>query len=255
MRMLALPAALLLGVALYTLVPGAKTWISQRLSALPGIIRQNIIERRKNPDDKAILFLYLSGPVLFSTLLSLVHPVADALVMAPLFSFFALMPECFSAKRELDSGKYAKDREAYETRVVHCCEALGEALVPCLITPLILCAIGLPLHLGGALGWTYAALRLLEIKSPRLIRILALPDRMGNAVAMFLLHLCAGLFGRNPLRIGGEDAKETLMHLLGLQGEADHAPIAGDISQSAFACCLCAFLLCLLLTLAGMLLV
>ena len=112
----------------------------------------------------------------------------------------------------------------------------------------------MPLHLGGALGWVYAALRLLEIREPLFIRILALLERVGAAVAVFLLHLCAGLFGRNPLRIGGEGAAETLMHLLGLAGENDHAPISGDISQSAFACCLCAFLLCVFLTGVGMVL-
>lgn len=255
MRMLALPAALLLGVVLYTLVPNAKTWLNKRLCTLPETIRQNIMKRHQDPDETSVLFILIIGFILFPASLSLIHPVAAALVMTPLFSFFALMPECFLAKRELDSGKYVKDREAYENRVVHCCEALGKALVPCLMTPLILCAIGMPLHLGGALGWTYAALRLLEIKSPRLIRILALPDRMGNAVAVFLLRLCAGLFGRNPLRISGEDTEETMLNLLGLQEESDHAPISGDISQAAFACCLCAFLLCAFLTGVGMLLV
>jgi len=255
MRMLALPTALMLGALLYTLFPGAKSWLNHRLQALPAIIEQNAIKRNKKPDEISLLFVYLAFPVIFPTLFSFLHPVAAALVMAPLFSFFALMPECFLAKRELDSGKYVKDREAYENRVVHCCEALGEALVPCLMTPIILCAVGMPLHLGGALGWAYAALRLIEVNVPPLARILALLEHAGDAVAVFFLHLCAGLFGRNPLRIGGEGAKETLLNLLGLRGEADHAPISGDISQSAFACCLCAGLLCLLLTGVGFLLV
>ena len=255
MRMLAFPAALVLGVLLYTLFPGAKSWINQRLIARPAIIEQNIIKRRQNPDEKSVFFIYIFILLLVPTLISLIHPVAAALVMAPLFPFFTLMPECFAAKHELDSGKYAKDREGYEGRVVHCCEALGEALVPCLMTPIILCAVGMPLHLGGALGWGYAALRRLEIGVPPLVRILALLERVGNAVAVFLLRLCAGLFGRNPLRVGGADAKETLVNLLGLRDENDHAPISGDISQAAFACCLCAFLLCAFLTGVGMVLV
>ena len=255
MRMLALPAGLMLGALLYTLFPGVKSWLNRRLQALPAIIEQNAIKRHQKPDVRSTLFVYLIFPVLFPTLLSLIHPIGAALVMAPLFSFFALMPEGFAAKRELDSGQYVKDREAYENRVVHCCEALGEALVPCLMTPILLCAVGMPLHLGGALGWAYAALRLIDVKEPLVIRILALLERAGDAVAVFLLHLCAGLFGRNPLRIGGEGAEETLLNLLGLEGENDHAPISGDISQSAFACCLCAFLLCAFMTLVGMLIV
>ena len=92
MRMLAFPAALVLGVLLYTLFPGAKSWINQRLIARPAIIEQNIIKRRQNPDEKSVLFIYIFILLLVPALISLIHPVAAALVMAPLFPFFALMP-------------------------------------------------------------------------------------------------------------------------------------------------------------------
>ena len=255
MRMLALPAALVLGVLFYTLLPQTGMGISRAMDALYRKVSGLIEKKTGEQSERIALAAYLLIPAATAFLLDLLHPIAAALVMAPLFPFFALMPECFAAKHELDSGKYAKDREGYEGRVVHCCEALGEALVPCLMTPIILCAVGMPLYLGGALGWAYTALRLLEIKEPWLIRILALLERVGNAVAVFLLRLCAGLFGRNPLRVGGADAKETLVNLLGLRDENDHAPISGDISQAAFACCLCAFLLCAFLTGVGMVLV
>lgn len=255
MRMLALPAALLLGALLYSLVPQAEIKIPFAMNDLHKAIGRLIHKKTGKENERMAYLMSILIPAAAAFLLELIHPAVAALVMAPLFSFFALMPEGFAAKRELDSGKYVKDREAYENRVVHCCEALGEALVPCLMTPILLCAVGMPLHLGGALGWTYAALRLIDVKEPLVIRILALLERAGDAVAVFLLHLCAGLFGRNPLRIGGEGAEETLLNLLGLEGENDHAPISGDISQSAFACCLCAFLLCAFMTLVGMLIV
>ncbi len=255
MRMLALPAALLLGALLYSLVPQAEIKITFAMNDLHKAIGRLIHKKTGKENERMAYLMSILIPAAAAFLLELIHPAVAALVMAPLFFFFSLMPKCFLIKHELDSGKYAKDRIGYEGRVLYGCTMLSEAFASALLAPMILCAIGMPLHLGGALGWAYAALRLIEVKEPLVIRILALLDRAGDAVAVFLLHLCAGLFGRNPLRIGGEDAEETLLNLLGLEGENDHAPISGDISQSAFACCLCAILLCAFLTLVGMLIV
>ena len=254
MRMIALPAAVLLGALLYSLLPQAEEWLSSGMNALLKHIRELIQRKTEKNAARLELIIALLIPAAAAFLLELIHPAVSALVMAPLFSFFALMPKCFSIKHELDSGKFVKDRDGYERNVLQGCVILGKALVPSLLAPLLLCAIGMPLHLGGALGWAYAAMLLITSPDPLCGRIHTLITRAADAVAAFLLRLCAGLFGRNPLRISGEDTEETMLNLLGLQEESDHAPISGDISQAAFACCLCAFLLCAFLTGVGMVL-
>lgn len=69
-----------------------------------------------------------------------------------------------------------------------------------------------------------------------------------------LLLLCSGAVGRSPLRVAGKTAQEKLMSALGVDDRdpAAHPPVAGDIAQGVFLCCLCGAVLCLTLTLAGM---
>jgi len=255
MRMLALPAALVLGAALYSLFPGARTWLSQRLRALPGIIEQNIIERHRNPDPFSILFIHIVGLIIFPTLISILHPVCAALVMAPLFTGFSLLPAAAKTKQELDSGKYVKDISMYERQVLSACSPLGQAFAFEVAAPMLLCAIGMPLYLGCAAAWVFTGLRTIREEFPAVQRFVSPIEHAGDAALVFFLHLCAGLVGRNPLRIGGHGAGEKLMHILSLKGEVDHAPISGDITQAVFLCCLCTFLLCALVTGIGALLV
>lgn len=255
MRMLALPAALLLGAALYTLVPGTKTWLNQRLCALPGTIEQTIIKRHKNPDRISILFIYIAGLVIFPTLIGAVHPICAALVMAPLFSGFSPLPAAAKTKQELDSGKYTKDIPEYERQVLAACSPLGQAFALEVAAPMLLCAIGMPLYLGCAAAWVFAGLRANRESIPAAESILAPIERISEGVFNAILLLCAGLVGRNPLNVGGEGAKEKLLHILSLKGEIDHAPISGDITQAIFLCCLCVALLCAALTFVGLLLV
>ena len=251
MRMLALPAALLLSAALYTLVPGTKTWLNQRLYALPGTIEQNIIKRHQTPDRISILFIYIAGLVIFPTLIGAIHPIATAIVMALLFTGFSPLPAAAKIKQELDSGKYIKDIPEYERQVLAACSPLGKAFALEVAAPMLLCALGMPMHLGCALGWVYVGLRAAREAVPAADQIVSPFERAGDGVTVFLFHLCAGLMGRNPLRIGGRGAGEKLMHILSLDGEIDHAPISGDILQAMFLCCFSAALLCGLLTAVG----
>ena len=63
-----------------------------------------------------------------------------------------------------------------------------------------------------------------------------------------LLLLCAPLAGRSPFRVAGRRARERLMSILGLDegGADDHPPVAGDVTQGVFLCCLCLALLCVI---------
>ena len=169
----------------------------------------------------------------------------------PLFSGFSPLPACSNTKQEFDSGRFSKDIPEYERRVIAACEPLGEAFAHRVAAPMLLCALGMLLHLGGAIGWLYAALCANRESIPFAGRILAYIERIGEGAINAILLLCAGLVGRNPLRVGGEGTKEKLLHILSLKGEIDHAPIAGDITQAIFLCCLCTGLLCAALTFIG----
>jgi len=251
MRIFALPAALLLGAALYTNLPQAREALPAALRALLAKIRQLFTSKKGKTDDRsarAVYFLILAAA---ATLLCAVHPIAAALVMAPLFSGFAALPAAAKAKQELDSGAHSKDIPGYERRVLESCAPLGDAFALHVSAPLLLCALGMALHVGGALGWLYAGLCAVHDELPQ--KALSFAWHIGNSALCAMFFLCSGLVGRNPLRVGGEGAGEKLMHLLSLDGEGDHAPIAGDITQAIFLCCLCTGILCLGLTAFGLL--
>ncbi len=252
MRMLALPAALLLGAALYTNFPKAQDALPAALRALLSKIRQLFTTKKGETDERSARIVYFLALAAAATLLCAVHPIAAALVMAPLFSGFALLPAAAKAKQELDSGRFSKNIPEYERRVLVACAPLGDAFALYVSAPLLLCALGTALHVGGALGWLYAGLIAVREELPAADTFLRPVKKAGDGAFTALLLLCAGLVGRNPLRVGGRGAGEKLMHILSLEGEIDHAPISGDILQAMFLCCLSTALLCGLATVIGM---
>lgn len=252
MRMLALPAALLLGSALYTLLPGAKARLEAAFLALLGRAHALFTTKRGRTDSKSALAVFLLGLAAAAMLLCAVHPAAAAVVMAPLFPGFSVLPAAMRAKRALDGGDYAGDIPGYERRVLDACAPMGDAFAGGVVLPLVLCALGCALHVGGALAWAYAGLDAAKARYPAAGEVCRRIARAGECVLVALLHLCAGVVGRNPLTVGGRGAGEKLMRLLGLEGKRDHAPIAGDITQAIFLCCLCTGLIALLLTAALM---
>lgn len=251
MRMLALPAALALGALLYTNLPQAEEKLAAALPALLARIRQFFTSKSGKTDDRSALTVYFLSLAAAATILCAIHPLAAALLAAPLFSGFSPLPAAAKTKQELDSGKFSKNIPEYERRVLAACTPLGEAFSKHVITPMLLCALGMVLHLGCALGWLYAGLCAVHDELPQ--KALSFAWHIGNSAMCAMFFLCSGLVGRNPLRVGGEGAGEKLMHLLSLDGEGDHAPIAGDITQAIFLCCLCTGILCLGLTAFGLL--
>lgn len=254
MRMLVLPAALLLGAALYSLFPAFRGQPDRAIRALMARCRRLFTTRRGRTEEHSALAVALLALAASVILVGAMHPAVAALVMAPLFSGFFVLPQGAAAKQALSAGECASDPAAYERRVLDACRPMGDAFAREVVVPMLLCAVGLPLHIGSALAWVYAALRLAQ-ENAAAQAICRGVDRAGDRVLGVMLLLCAGLFGRNPLRVGGSSAGERLMRILSLEGEVDHAPISGDISQGAFLCCLCTTLICLPLTGVGALLI
>lgn len=252
MRFFVLPAAVLLALCLYLPLPSAKDFISRALASFHAAVRRGFTSKKGKTDERAALAVYSLALAATATLLCALHPAVSAIVCAPLFSAFWLLPRCSQAKLDLDSGKYVRDRAAYEQQVIAVCEPLGDGFAKELILPLLLVFLGMPTSLGGALGWVYAGMRAAQPLVPGVSRVLSPLDPLGDKVMTALLQLCSGLVGHNPLRFGGKGASQRLMYILGLahrREEEQHAPMAGDISQAAFLCCSCAGFLCLMLTL------
>ena len=247
MRMLALPAAFALSFFLYPVFPRAERLL---LDAAEKLYRR-AADRFGDSPRTLRLFLLLLGAC--ASCLGSLHPAIAALLMAPLFTFSAVFPECSSMKASLDSGEFARDIPAYEANVRKTCASLAPAFIAGAAAPMLLCAAGLPLYIGCGLGWVYFALRQLYPLSRNAQRILVLILRLCDKLFSLLLMLCSGLVGRNPLHSRGGDAKARLMSILGIaqDGADTHAPMSGDITQGAFLCCFCMTLLCFMLTVIG----
>lgn len=254
MRMLALPAALLLGAALYTSFPQAQDALFSALRALLDRIRQLFTTKDAKTDARSALAVYFLLIAAAATLLCAIHPVVCSIVMAPLFTGFSPLRAAAKTRQALDSGEFSKDIPEYERRVLAACAPLGESFALHVCIPLLLCALGMPFYVGGALGWLFMALCAVKDALPAGQKLLRPLHRAGSSVFIFILLLCSGLVGRNPLRVGGQGAGEKLMHILSLEGEIDHAPISGDILQAMFLCCFSTALLCALATGIGIIL-
>ena len=251
MRLLAYPAALVLAFVLYLSCPKlAALVLPLPKKLLPPLTKLD--SKLSRPPYQVSYPVYLLLFFLVGLLLSLIHPAVSAVTMAlPLFGL-APIPACGAVKRELDSGAFEKDIPAYEAKVRAACAALTPEFVAHLCAPLLLMALGMPLHLGGALGWAYLALCSSCPDIPKADKLLGYIVRVSDKVFSALLVLCSGVAGRNPFRTGGHGAQNRLMNILGITDDdhATHAPVSGDISQAAFLCCFCICLLCLMLTLA-----
>lgn len=248
MRLFAYPAALFLAFILYCAAPKFAGGLARALQKLYALFQQLDARAPRKLAFPAFLLTLMLVPFL----LALLHPAVEAVLMAfPLFGL-SCIPRSGAVKRELDSGAFEKDIPAYEAKVRAACAALIPEFVAHLCAPLLLMALGMPLHLGGALGWAYLALCSSCPDIPKADKLLGYIVRVSDKVFSALLVLCSGVAGRNPFRTGGHGAQNRLMNILGITDDdhATHAPVSGDISQAAFLCCFCICLLCLMLTLA-----
>ena len=159
MRLLAYPAALVLAFVLYLSCPKLAPLVLSLLKKILPLLTK-LDQKLSRPPYAVSYPVYLLLFFLVGLQLSLIHPAVSAVTMAlPLFGL-APIPACGAVKHELDSGAFEKDIPAYEAKVRNTCAALVPEFVAHLCAPLLLMALGMPLHIGSALGW---ALSLIHI--------------------------------------------------------------------------------------------
>lgn len=252
MRIFAVPAAILLACCLYMPLPSAKEALFRLIRRAYAAVLRLFTRRTGKTDDVPALAMFLL--LLFGALLLLgaVHPLLAMLLMAPAFTGLAILPAAARVKDELDSGAYARDIPAYEALVRETCVSLAPAFIEGIIAPMILCSLGMPLHLGAALGGVYTAFRALAGQPPA-VRATRLICRITERIFVFFLVLCSGAVGRNPLRTAGRSAEDRLLSILSITpGSADsRAPMAGDIAQGVFLCAFSSVILCFALCALG----
>ena len=253
MRIFAVPAAALLACCLYMPLPAALEQLFRLIDRAYAYALRLFTRRTGETDDAPALlsFLLVLGGAL--ALLGAIHPLVSMALMAPAFTGLTILPECARIKDELDSGIYARDIPAYESLVRETCGSLVPAFVQGIVSPLWLCALGMPLHLGAALGGVYLALQALSTRLPAAARVLNSVHRISERIFIFFMLLCSGAVGRNPLRTKGRSAQERLVSILGVAGDASdtHAPMSGDIAQGVFLCAFSSVILCFALCTVG----
>ena len=252
MRIFAVPAAVLLACCLYMPFPAARDMLFRIANRGYAAVLRRFTRRTGKTDDAPALtvFLLMIGGSL--ALLGALHPLLSMVLMAPAFTGLYILPGCASTKHELDSGAYVRDIPAYESLVRETCASLAPAFITGVIAPMIVCAAGMPLHLGAALGGLYIALQALSDQLPTVKRVILALHRFSERIFVFFLLLCSGVVGRNPLRTKGRRAQDRLLSILHIApGENGRAPMAGDIAQGVFLCCFASFILCFALCAVG----
>ena len=252
MRILALPLALLLAACLYLPFPRAAEWLADAIKKLYARFLLPFTRKNGRADEELalVLFLLLTGGL--CQLLGGLHLLLAAAVIAPLFCALSMIPEAVFIKDQLDRGVYARNIGEYDARVRSACAAFAPAFATDMAAPLLLCALGTPLHLGCALGGAYFAARVLSEQSAAAKRLVTLLYRPAWFVLRLLFALCSGVVGRSPMHAHGDTAQAVLLSLLGIAGDADdtHTPVSGDITQAVFLCLFCSALLTLVLCVA-----
>lgn len=246
MRIFAVPAAILLSCCLYMPLPRAEAFFSRLLVRMYERILLAFTHKSGKTDDDPALIVYLLVLGGVMALLGAIHPLAAMALMAPVFTGMVVMPACARVKLELDSGKYARDIPAYEDIVRRACASVAPAFIDGIVSPMLLCSLGMPLHLGAALGWLYAALRALRDRHAFAGRFFSFMHRLSARLLVWFMLLCSGVVGRNPLHTKGRSPADRLLSILGIAGDGTdtHAPMAGDISQAAFLCVFASVILC-----------
>ena len=253
MRIFAVPAALLVACCIYMPLPAARDFLFRQIRRAYAALLRRIPPRGDQTESMPaqLVFFLLLGGVL--ALLGAIHPLISMVLMAPAFTGLCVLPACAHVKDELDSGAYARNIPAYEALVRETCSSLAPAFIQGIVSPLLFCALGMPLHLGAALGGVYAALYALSDQLPAAARVCAAVHRISERLFVFFMQLCAGAVGRNPLRIRGRTASDRLLNTLGIAGDSSdtHAPMSGDIAQGVFLCGFSCAILCFALCAVG----
>ena len=252
MRILVLPLALIFAACLYLPFPKAAEHLADTVKRLYLRFLAPFTRKSGRRDETLalVLFMLLAGGV--CQLIGGLHGILAGLVAAPFLCTYAMMPEAAFIKDQLDRGVFARDIGEYDARVRSACAAFGPSFTSDMTAPLLLVALGTPIHMGLALGGAYFTARVLSDEHPAARREVMLTVRPAWAVMRFLLHLCSGVVGRSPFQAHGDTARELLLSVLGIAGNAEdtHTPVSGDIAQAIFLGMFCTCLMALALCIA-----
>lgn len=253
MRIFAVPAALLLACFVYPIFPKASEYFELFLRALYGQALRLFTRKNGAADQTPALTMYLLLLCGVCALFGAIHPLCSLLLMVPLFTGLSVLPSCANMERELDSGKYVNDIPTYESLVRESCASLAPAFVSGICAPMLLCSLGMPLHLAAPAGYAYAALCALSSEYKGASDIAHRIQHITERILIFFLTLCSGAKGRNPLNIRGKTAKARLLSIVGIAGDNTdtHAPMAGDIAQALFLCIFSTAIFCFTLCAVG----
>ena len=253
MRIFAVPAAFLLSCFLYPIFPKAVEYFERALRALYGQTLRLFTRKNGSADHAPALAMYLLLLCGVCMLLTAIHPLAGMILMTPLFIGLSALPACVSMEHELDSGKYSNDIPTYEMLVRESCASVASAFVSGVIAPMLLCGVGMPLHIAAPVGYAYAALHALAAENALAAKINQKLQRIAEQILIFFMTLCSGVKGRNPLNVRGKTAKSRLLSIVGIPGDGTdtHAPMAGDIAQAIFLCFFSTMIFCFTLCAVG----
>lgn len=253
MRIFAVPAALLIACLIYLPLPRAAACFERSLSFAYDKTLLLFTRKSGAADHTPALISYLLVLCGVTAVLGAIHPLAAMALMVPLFTGLSALPACAQMEHELDSGKYARDIPAYERLVRESCSAVAPAFVTGIVSPMLLCAAGMPLYLACPLGYAYTALNVLSKQNNTEIKLVRIVQHIADRLLVFFMTLCCGVTGRNPLRIKGQTAQPRMLSIVGIAGdETDtHAPMAGDIAQAIFLCGFSSSILCFALCTIG----
>jgi len=253
MRIFAVPAAFLLACCVYPLLPKAAEYFERALRAFYGQALRLFTRKNGSADQTPALIMFLlllSGGCM---LLGAIHPLVSMALMVPLFTGLAVLPACVNMEHELDSGKYANDIPTYEALVRKSCASVAPAFVSGVISPMLLCGIGMPLHMAAPAGFAFAALHALSAENEAASKADKTIQCIAERILIFFMTLCSGVKGRNPLNIRGKTAETRLLSIVGIPGDNTdtHAPMAGDIAQAIFLCFFSTAVFCFTLCAVG----
>lgn len=253
MRIFAVPTALLIACCVYLPLPKAAQYSDRVLRALYAQTLRLFTKKNGSADHTPALAMYLLLLCGVCALIGAIHPLAGMILMVPLFTGLAALPACADTEHELDSGKYANDIPVYEAVVRESCASVAPEFVGGIISPMLLCGLGMPLHLAAPAGYAYAALRALAAEDEAVLKIISRFQRIAEKIFIFFMTLCSGVKGRNPLNIRGKTAEARLMSIIGIAGDNTdtHAPMAGDIAQAIFLCFFSTAVFCFTLCAVG----
>lgn len=252
MRILALPVAIALALLIYLPLPKAGTFIAREIQRLYARFLLLFTRKSGKADEEMAfpLFLLLTGGV--CQMIGGLHFAAAGAVMTPLFCAFAALPQAVRVKNELDSGALSSNIAEYEARVRSICAQLAPAFSTDLFAPMLLVALGTPIHMGCVLGGAYLAARALCDQYAGARRLVAIINKPVTRVTRAMLLLCSCVVGKNPFHAHGETLRELMLSIQGIAGDVNdsHAPVAGDIAQAVFLLCFAAGFLLFALTAA-----